>query len=502
MNLYETFELQFKGEPPEGFEADAKISAVFTNNGESKEIYGFYDGEGRYKIRFYPRKTGVYSWEVKGEGLKGELSGSEECVNSGSHGMVKPNGLHFKYEDGTRFTPFGTTVYALVHQPKERVDETIETLRNNPFNKVRHCVFPKYYDYNHREPPFFPFEKKDGKFDVNYPCYEYWNELERRIKQLGEIGIQSDLILFHPYDHWGFSKLSKEECFVYLDYLTRRLSAYPYVWWSLANEYDLMGDFERERWTEISEFVHSHDPYGHLLSNHQCIELWDFSDKNTTHCCIQDSDMTQIPEFQTEYGKPVIFDECCYEGNIPFHWGNISAFELVHRFWMAYALGGYCTHGETFWNEDEILWWAAGGKLYGESPERIAFLKRIIDELPGDLTPKNKYVKKEDKPKISENPQENLFAELLSHIPEYKLRDFMRPMFEFTGQCEDNKAILYYCGRHCLKWLDIKLPEGNYNIEVIDVWEMTRKQVLENVYGDVKVPLLSKEGMAVLAKKV
>ncbi len=31
---------------------------------------------------------------------------------------------------------------------------------------------------------------------------------------------------------------------------------------------------------------------------------------------------------------------------------------------------------------------------------------------------------------------------------------------------------------------------------------MTRKQVLENVSGDVKVPLLSKEGMAVLAKKV
>ena len=25
--------------------------------------------------------------------------------------------------------------------------------------KVRHCVFPKHYDYNHNEPPYYAFEK-------------------------------------------------------------------------------------------------------------------------------------------------------------------------------------------------------------------------------------------------------------------------------------------------------------------------------------------------------
>ena len=79
-------------------------------------------------------------------------------------------------------------------------------------------------------------------------------------------------------------------------------------------------------------------------------------------------------------------DECCYEGNIPWDRGNISGFELVHRFWTVCMQGGYCTHGETYLNEEEVLWWSKGGKLVGESPARIGFLREILESLPGPLT--------------------------------------------------------------------------------------------------------------------
>ena len=69
-------------------------------------------------------------------------------------------------------------------------------------------------------------------------------------------------------------------------------------------------------------------------------------------------------------------DECCYEGNIPWDWGNISGFELVHRFWTVCMQGGYCTHGETYLNEEEVLWWSKGGKLVGESPGADRIFKR------------------------------------------------------------------------------------------------------------------------------
>lgn len=76
-------------------------------------VNGFYTGDGIYKVRFYPKKTGLYHWEVTGIVF---AEGEEQCrSNSDAHGMVKVNGLHFQYEDGTKYMPFGTTIYAMVH---------------------------------------------------------------------------------------------------------------------------------------------------------------------------------------------------------------------------------------------------------------------------------------------------------------------------------------------------------------------------------------------------
>ena len=55
--------------------------------------------------------------------------------------------------------------------------------------------------------------------------------------------------------------------------LLRRLSAYPFIWWSLANEYDLMFNRTMEDWYEIEEFVAANDCYGHLLSNHNYVHF-------------------------------------------------------------------------------------------------------------------------------------------------------------------------------------------------------------------------------------
>ena len=60
---------------------------------------------------------------------------------------------------------------------------------------------------------------------------------------------------------------------------------------------------------------------------------------------------------------------------------------MVHRFWCAYCTGAFATHGETYLSEDDVLWWAKGGKLKGQSPAGIAFLKGIIDELPSAVEP-------------------------------------------------------------------------------------------------------------------
>jgi hypothetical protein len=62
-----------------------------------------------------------------------------------------------------------------------------------------------------------------------------------------------------------------------------------------------------------------------------------------THASIQTRALTEIPRYLREYGKPVVIDECCYEGDLPHIWGSISGQEMVRRFWRCYVGGGACT---------------------------------------------------------------------------------------------------------------------------------------------------------------
>lgn len=311
MKQYEMFELVFSGEARTDNWAQIDLTAKFTCGGKHKAVKGFYDGEGRYVVRFFPEIPGEWHWRVTGAV---NAEGTEICQPAdGALGLVKAVDTHFEYTDGTLFIPFGTTVYALAHQKDTLVSQTLESLKKAPFNKVRMCVFPKHYDYNHNEPPYYAFEKKaDGGWDVNRPCIAFWQRLERILTRMADMGIQIDLILFHPYDRWGFAALPQQDNLIYLDYLLRRLSAFPNIWWSLANEYDLCADHKSlSDWEEIEAYVAQNDPYRHLLSNHNCMCFWDASRPNITHASLQTKGLSEIPRWIQEYKKPVVIDECC-----------------------------------------------------------------------------------------------------------------------------------------------------------------------------------------------
>ncbi len=503
MRQYEMFELTFQGKEPEGSYVKVDLQARFRCEENSWTVKGFYAGSGTYKVRFLPRQTGVYEWEVTG---MIQASGQEACVPADNkhHGMVRTEGMHFVYEDGTTYLPFGTTVYALAHQPERLIAQTMDTLKESPFNKVRHCIFPKHYLYNRNEPQFFPFKKDgQGNWDVNRPCMKFWEHFEAVVEQLGGMGIETDLILFHSYDRWGFSLLTMDEWKIYLDYAIRRLAAYPCIWWSLANEYDLLFNRTIEDWYEIEEYVAEEDPYGHLLSNHNCVHFYDFARGNITHCSVQSSGMYKAAVWRERYKKPLIYDECCYEGNIFMPWGNISAFEMVNRFWCGVSLGAYVTHGETYLSGDEVLWWAKGGVLKGESVPRIGFLKEILYSLPGHLEPWQE-------PVDVDLTEINLTAGTLADPNEGFKRLYLSATDEdreisaakettYYGHCKD-EVFLKYFARQCVAQTTIELPKDrNYRIEMIDVWEMTTTVIAENASGTTALNLPGKEGIAVLA---
>lgn len=378
---------------------DSKLTAHFRppTRDIAFEVTGFYDGEGSYKIRFMPDQPGQWHYTTFSNvpALHGK-PGMFICQkpSAGNHGPVRvSNTYHFAYADGTPYFPVGTTCYAWNHQVNVLERETLETLKQGPFNKLRFCVFPKHYAYNQNEPQRYPFERIRGgdataRWDFARFDPAFFQHLEQRIGDLRDRGIEADLILFHPYDkgHWGFDRMPAEADDRYLRYVVARLAASRNVWWSLANEFDFMKEKTDDDWDRFLRIVAESDPYGHLRSIHNGTRLYNHTQPLITHASIQNgsavAELGRAELYRDVYRKPIVFDEAKYEGDIPQRWGNLSAEEMVHRFWVGTVAGTYVGHGETYRRPDEVLWWSKGGVLRGQSPPRIAFLRKVIESGP------------------------------------------------------------------------------------------------------------------------
>jgi hypothetical protein len=435
---------------------DVTFGARFQNKNRIVEPDGFYDGDGRYKVRFMPDVEGEWSYTTTSNvaELDGQ-SGSFVCSppGEGNHGPVRVHRTyHFVYEDGTPHFSVGTTCYVWNHQGDELEMQTLETLKDAPFNKMRMCVFPKDYTFNKNEPEHHAFERDaEGNFDFTRFNPAFFQHLEQRVGDLRRLGIEADLILFHPYDRWGYAKMPAEVDDRYLRYLVARLASYRNIWWSMANEFDLMEAKTEQDWDRFFRIVQTHDPYQHLRSVHNCRVFYDHNKPWVTHCSVQRSDLSQVTAWRELYGKPVVVDECCYEGNIQHGWGNITAEEMSNRFWEGFARGGYVGHGETYLHPEDILWWSKGGVLHGESPARIAFLRKIVEAGP--------------------------------------VLDPVHVHWDIHQGGDDDYRLIYF-GIHRPAVKDIQLPDTrSYTVDVIDTWEMTITRLEGTFSGPSRVEL-------------
>ncbi len=487
------FELVLEGNKEGNPYTDYEIYGYFSGEHENKKVFGFYDGDRRYVIRFMPSFEGIYTYRVEGSFTEAAYEGQFEvtAATDNNHGPVRVcDTYHFAYEDGTPYYSVGTTCYAWTHQPEAMQLETLDTLRKSPFNKIRFCIFPKHYDYNLYEPISYPYEgkpcdisgiSKDNFMEYlpsnpdnswNYKRFnpEHFRIIEKRIQDLMKLGIEADLILMHPYDRWGFSEMDSESSALYINYVTARFAAYRNVWWSLANEYDLCEKKGLKDWEEYADILVKKDPYRRLRSIHNCKLLYDYTRPWVTHCSVQRTEIylsaAGTKALREQYGKPVVFDEVGYEGNINFSWGNLTAEEMVRLFWTTTVRGGYCGHGETYMHEKDKLWWSHGGVLYGESAVRLKFLYELLLQTPGHGLKPAEMKKWEDNCATASHPG-------------------------YSG-----KYYLFYTGHTRPAFKEFEFQQGKrYVVQVIDTWNMTIEDrgVFSNKF---RIDLPSKEYMA------
>jgi hypothetical protein len=451
---------------------DVRFAAKFYQQDDSIEATGFYDGDGIFRVRFMPPKQGRWRYQTTSSAAQLNNQSGEFTVTAPSARNDGPvhvtNTFHFAYADGTPYKQLGTTCYVWNHQGDPLEEETLKTLSAAPFNKIRFCVFPKHYDWNTNEPTLYPFEGTPPRtWDTTRFNPKFFQHLEKRIADLRDLGIEADIILFHPYDegHWGFDRMSSGADDRYLRYVVSRLAAYRNVWWSLANEYDLMKEKREADWDRFGQLVQAADPYHHLLSIHNGRLVYNHNQPWITHASIQNGsaveDAGRAVLYRDVYRKPIVFDEVKYEGNVPKRWGNLSAEELVFRFWEGTIAGTYIGHGETYLSPDDILWWSKGGILHGQSPPRLAFLSKVLEESPASgIEPIDKW----------QNPQ-------------------------YGGQ--PGKYYLVYLGKEKATSWEFKLPKPpqgkgialedamKFRAELLDTWNMTITPV-EGIFTLVK----------------
>jgi hypothetical protein len=137
----------------------------------------------------------------------------------------------------------------------------------------------------------------------------------------------------------------------------------------------------------------------------------------------------------------------------------------VRRFWVAAVSGAYAGHGETYLDPHDVLWWSKGGELHGQSPQRIAFLRRVLEAGP---------------------------AEGLDSVATY-----------YLGGGQAGRYYLFYFDVNQPAEYEFDLAKGvSYRASLIDPWEMTVVPLAGTFEGKFTLKLPGKPYLAVRFEKM
>jgi hypothetical protein len=158
---------------------------------------------------------------------------------------------------------------------------------------------------------------------------------------------------------------------------------------------------------------------------------------------------------------------------------------MVMRFWIGFTQGGYVGHGETYINEEEVLWWSKGGDIRGHSSPRIAFLRQIFEQAPA-LTPVEQL----------EGEETNFWdPETRAEMFDGRRREVdLNPTLagqncDAAGYNSDQGYYLFYFGMHQPGSANFYFSRGSYRIDLIDTWNMTIETLTEQASGETQVKM-------------
>lgn len=234
--------------------------------------------------------------------------------------------------------------------------------------------------------------------------------------------------------------------------LVNRLAAYRNVTWCL----DGVGDVRA-----LAELIAECDSSRHLISLHAAADPgvpW------LTHLSVPLENLRSVSALRRHFEKPVLVDACGYEGNGSTPDTSLTPQEMLTRIWEGTVRGAHVTHGEWYVDADSGPWSGGGARPTGVVAQRLRLLREVLDELPDGVEPIDDY---RDAPTLA--------------VP--------------------GSYYLQYLGEHRFPERTFSLPEGTYQVDVLDVWNHSVRRTHETVSDILTVRLPGTQYQAIQIRR-
>ena len=208
--IYDFFEASFSGPSTGNPFLEVSFDAVFSQHSREVRVPGFYDGEGTYRVRFMPDTPG--EWTFKTRSKTAALDGSTGTFTAvaprqGMHGPVAvANKFHFAHADGTPYFPFGTTCYAWTHQPLADAGRNAGNPGQGAVQQAAHGRVSQGLSVQHQRAAAARL-RAEGRWQLRLSTGRTPRPSgisKPQVGRLRDMGIEADIIIFHPYDRWGY----------------------------------------------------------------------------------------------------------------------------------------------------------------------------------------------------------------------------------------------------------------------------------------------------------
>jgi hypothetical protein len=366
---YHSHDFEFKADVT-GNPFDVELSADFTGpDGARLKVPGFYDGDGTWRIRFSPTRTGEWSFVTSSSlaALAGKTETNVACVpnqHANIHGGLRVDAAHphhFLYEDGTRYFLLGYEADWLwapePNDPQRKVmNRLIDSMAAHGFNHVLVNIYAhdtswatnKSCEWDYGPAELYPWEGTNQKPDHSRLNPNFFQHYDSMMEALRDKGIVAHIMIkvYNKKVKWPAKWSGDEER--YFRYVVARYGAFCNVVWDFAKEsYNEKDDVLQAR---LIDLVRQTDPYRRLTTAHDDDHYeWDTDlscnlDFRTDQQHSDYADMILFDRARRAY--PVVNSEFGYEfgvDKLPTHsHGNQCDWqELLRRAYHIYLSGGY-----------------------------------------------------------------------------------------------------------------------------------------------------------------